>query len=269
MANETTGQSFSKTLTMSNPDVSSAEWIAEAPSAVTARCGSARRCRSPNFGTVSFTSSSATTTDGHTGTISDPEWSAAAVSLTPGAGISGFEGASLDSSATSSGAATPSSLSSDGSSFSVVYSSDGSGAASSTGVGSGQAQGYGGGGYGGSGYGQGDGYGGGYGGGNGYGQSYGYGGGGYGQATATAVTATATAPAGTAVTAQALADTATAATPWSSWAMRARPSDGSIVLSVCRWVGRQWGRELKRTMCAAGSRSLGGLCNSIRGVPGT
>ena len=84
VANETTGQTFSKNLRMSNPDTSSAEWIAEAPSACD---GSVSQCTPlplTNFGSVSFTSSSATTSDGHTGTISDPDWSADAVSLTPG-----------------------------------------------------------------------------------------------------------------------------------------------------------------------------------------
>jgi hypothetical protein len=176
VANETTGQTFSKNLTMSNPDTSSAEWIAEAPSACDGSISQCTPLPLTDFGKVSFTSSSATTTDGHTGTISDPEWSADAVSLTPGAGTSGFQGASLDSSDSSSGAATPSSLSSDGSSFSVAYSSDGLSAASTSGAGSGQAQGYGGSGYGygGSGYG--------YGYGDGHGQTYGYGGG-YGDST--------------------------------------------------------------------------------------
>jgi hypothetical protein len=173
VSNQTTGQSFSRQLMMSNPDVSSAEWIAEAPSSCDGS-GSCTPLPLTNFGTVNFTSTSATTTAGQTGSISDSNWSTAAVSLTPGAGSSGFEGVDL-ASGQSSGSATPSSLSSDGSSFSVAYS------ASATGTGTG-GQGYGGGdGYG---YGGGNpGYGGGYGDGNpGYGDSggYGYGGAGYG-----------------------------------------------------------------------------------------
>jgi hypothetical protein len=174
VSNQTTGESFSKQLTMSNPDVSSAEWIAEAPSS----CDGSDSCTPlplTNFGTVNFTSASATTTDGHGGSISDSAWSTAAVSLTPGAGSAGFEGVDLGS-GQSSGSATPSSLSSDGSSFSVAYSAR----ATST---SGQGYGYGGSG---QGYGGGDGYGGdGYGYGGGYpgygdGAGYGYGGAGYG-----------------------------------------------------------------------------------------
>jgi hypothetical protein len=68
VSDQTTGQSFSKQLTMSDPDVSSAEWIAEAPSS----CDGSGNCAPlpvTDFGTVNFTSSSATTTDGHTGPI--------------------------------------------------------------------------------------------------------------------------------------------------------------------------------------------------------
>jgi len=167
VSNHTTGRSFSKQLTMSNPDVSSAEWIAEAPSSCDGS-GSCTPLPLTNFGTVNFTSSSATTTEGHTGSISDSSWSTAAVSLTPGAS-SGFEGVDL-ASGQSSGSATPSSLASDGSAFSVAYSAGA--AATSTSTTGGQD-------YGGS-----DGYGYGYGGGNpgyGHGSGYGYGyGGGYG-----------------------------------------------------------------------------------------
>jgi len=138
VSNQTTGQSFSKQLTMSNPDVSSAEWIAEAPSSCDSSLGNCTPLPLTNFGTVNFTSSSATTTDGHTGSISDPNWSMAAVSLTPGAGSSGFQGVDLTTGG-NSGAATPSSLSSDGSSFSVAYSAGAGSTSTST---SGQGDGY-------------------------------------------------------------------------------------------------------------------------------
>jgi hypothetical protein len=72
---------------------------------------------------VQFTSATATA-DGHTGTISDPNWIAQPVQL-DGSGISDVSyGSSSGSSASS---AIPSSLSSDGSSFSVAYQSGGYG----------------------------------------------------------------------------------------------------------------------------------------------
>ena len=165
ITNDTTGDTFTKTLSMANPDTSSAEWIAEAPS----QCeGSVSNCTAlplTNFGKVNFTSASATDSSGHTGTVSDSSWNAAAVTLDPSDSSTGAEYIGATS---SSGAATPSSLSDGGSAFSVSYRPEG---ATSTSTG----------GYGGSGYGGGSGSSGyGYGGGDGYGYGstggYGYGG---------------------------------------------------------------------------------------------
>ncbi|HEY3725618.1 MAG TPA: G1 family glutamic endopeptidase [Solirubrobacteraceae bacterium] len=176
MSDQTTGQSTSKTVPTNNPDTSSAEWVAEAPS----QCDGSGGCNPlplTDFGNVSFTGASATQTDGHTGTISDPNWSAAAIQLNPDASSSGFGGAQFASTGTS-GAATPSSLSSNGSSFSVAWSSSSGqtstagGGGAGSGSGSGDPYGYGGG----SGYGSGSGDPYGYGGGSGYG----YGSGGWG-----------------------------------------------------------------------------------------
>jgi hypothetical protein len=169
-----------------SPDTSSAEWIAEAPSACDGS-GSCQPLPLSDFGTVQFTGASATA-NGHTGTISDSNWAAQPVVL----GSGGTSDVSFAADQSSAGAA-PSSLSSDGSSFSVAYqqtgaSASGSGTGGSAG-GSGD-YGYGNGGYGyggypgadgGYGYGGDPGAGGGYGYGypGGYGQ-YGYGGGGYG-----------------------------------------------------------------------------------------
>jgi hypothetical protein len=177
LSNQTTGASFSKTLQMSNPDVSSAEWIAEAPSSCDQSVASCTPLPLTDFGTVTFTGASATTSDGHTGTISDPDWSAAAVQLNPDAESSGFGNAQFASEQSSAGAA-PSSLSSDGSSFSVAWaqsSSQSSATSGAVGAGNGYGSGLGGGGYGSYGYGSdGSGYG------DGYGGGYGYSGGGYG-----------------------------------------------------------------------------------------
>ena len=167
LADNTTGDSATKTLQMSTPDVSSAEWIAEAPS----QCDGSGDCQPlplADFGKVNFTNASATA-NGHTGTISDPSWSTSPVSLnSDGAGASGAEFLSD----TSSAGATPSGLSSDGTSFAVSYLANGgqSAASATSGPGGGYGGGYGSGGYsgGGSGYG-----GGGYGGADGSGSAYG------------------------------------------------------------------------------------------------
>ncbi len=72
-------QSFGKTLQENNPDTSSAEWIAEAPS----QCDGSGNCTPlplSDFGTVDFTNATATA-NGHTGTISDSNWTAQPVAL--------------------------------------------------------------------------------------------------------------------------------------------------------------------------------------------
>ena len=82
---------FSKTQTVTQPlDVSSAEWIAEAPSS----CTSSGRCRAvplTQFGTVTFTNAAAID-NGHPGTISDPTWTAAPIELITDGGGGQFFG---------------------------------------------------------------------------------------------------------------------------------------------------------------------------------
>ncbi|MDX6400055.1 MAG: hypothetical protein QOF27_661 [Gaiellaceae bacterium] len=105
---------FTKTLLMSAPDTSSAEWVAEAPSA----CSTSSRCVQlplTDFGTVKFTKASATTTDGHMGTITDSTWSATTIQL-----IEGASGRFAASQPASTGA-VPTALSNDGSAFAVAW----------------------------------------------------------------------------------------------------------------------------------------------------
>jgi hypothetical protein len=126
--NLTRKTSFSKTLTMASPDLSSAEWIVEVPSL----CSSSGFCRSlslANFGKVTFKQASATGT-GHTGSISDSAWSATAIELAagasqgggPGFGGPGFGGpGSAGPGAGSSGSAVPGTLSAGGRAFTVTW----------------------------------------------------------------------------------------------------------------------------------------------------
>lgn len=112
LSDQTTGQSYTSTLQMSSPDTSSAEWIAEAPSASDGQ-GDLQPVPLADFGTVNFTAATATA-GGHTGTIADSSWSAQPVAL----------------SQSSSATAQPSSLSSDGASFSVAWQGAGASGAS-------------------------------------------------------------------------------------------------------------------------------------------
>jgi hypothetical protein len=168
LSDVTSGRSASKTLTMNNPDTSSAEWIAEAPSSCSQMASNCSPLPLTNFGTVKFSNATATASDGHTGGISDPEWTATEVALQSGA--SGYGGPQFTSDASSGGGATPSGLGKYGQSFSVAW-SDGS-SSSPTGSG-GYGSGSGGYGPGSGGYGDPGGYG--YGGSSGYSDGGGYG----------------------------------------------------------------------------------------------
>jgi Peptidase A4 family len=128
LTDQTTGQATTKTLQMSNPDSSSAEWIAEAPSGAF-QDGSMQTLPLADFGTVTFTSTSATA-GGHTGSISDPAWTAEQVSMDAATGMPGGDagfvrgGPGADQMQQSSGGASAGALSGDGSSFTVTYATD-------------------------------------------------------------------------------------------------------------------------------------------------
>jgi hypothetical protein len=114
IADRTRDTSFSKQLDVAQVDVSSAEWIVEAPSA----CGDNGNCRAlplANFGTTTFGSVKATSATGHTGTISDPAWSAVAITLSTRAHGLRF---TTDQ---GSGTAVPADLSPAGDAFAVTY----------------------------------------------------------------------------------------------------------------------------------------------------
>jgi hypothetical protein len=176
MTNQTTGKSFNKTLQMDNPDTSSAEWIAEAPSACQGSAdGECQTLPLADFGSVSFSGATATG-GGQTGTAAD--WNATPMQLSPSASgaLGGGQfgpgmGDGSGSDAASAGA-VPSELSGDGGAFSVAWSAQDAQQQTAPDTG-----GYGGG----YGYGSGNGYdggGNGYGGGYDDGGGYGYGGGG-------------------------------------------------------------------------------------------
>ena len=113
----TRGHGFTKTVRVSPVDVSSAEWIVEAPS----ECLGAYECQSlplANFGSTEFGSAIARTVRGHVGSISNPNWKMTKIKLVPG-------GRRLVSAITPDvtvGTAIPSALTAGGSAFEVTYS---------------------------------------------------------------------------------------------------------------------------------------------------
>jgi Peptidase A4 family len=116
LADRTSGAHFARKVHADQVDVSSAEWIVEAPSS----CDSTGCQPLPlaNFGSASFGGANATTTAGHQGVIADPSWAATPITLSPYAndGI----GASLALPG-SSAAAVPGPLSATGDGFTVTY----------------------------------------------------------------------------------------------------------------------------------------------------
>lgn len=105
---------FTKTTTAAPLDVTSAEWVVEAPSS----CDSAQHCEVlplTNFGSVVF-SGVAAIGDNHTGTVADGHWIATPIELLT------HDAAGLQPLQPSSGA-VPSPLGPDGGSFTVAYSS--------------------------------------------------------------------------------------------------------------------------------------------------
>lgn len=112
----TTHRSFRRTFHPSAIDVSSAEWILEAPS----ECVSAGGCQTlplANFRSASFGLAQAQAAGGHVGTILDPLWDWTKIRLTPG----GRQFVVFNGSGPSAGAAIPSALNATGSAFSVSY----------------------------------------------------------------------------------------------------------------------------------------------------
>jgi len=122
LANVTRGTSFSKVLTMASPDAGSAEWIAEAPSV----CSSSYDCSEEaltDFDTVKFSNASAVS-NGHTGTIADPNWTATEIDLDAAAGgRGGYGGYGRYQPQFGSAQALPTSLASKGSAFTVKWKS--------------------------------------------------------------------------------------------------------------------------------------------------
>ena len=113
---------FSKTLTLTQPlDVSSAEWIAEAPS----NCSPSGHCRPvplTRFGNITFTNAAAIGNT-HPGTITDPTWAPTAIELIGGSDQTGRFLGTGDPLGSGVGA-VPSDLSTDGRSFSVSWQSN-------------------------------------------------------------------------------------------------------------------------------------------------
>jgi hypothetical protein len=120
--NLSTGRDFTRTVTMSWPDTSSADWISESRSACD-RAGNCQVLPLTDFGAIRFTGATATTDRGHTGTIADPAFSTTRLTLVAGGPALGppppfAPGARIAPAAGNRATASP--LSEQGSSFTVT-----------------------------------------------------------------------------------------------------------------------------------------------------
>jgi Peptidase A4 family len=109
-------RTFAKTLHTSDLDISSAEWIVEAPSS----CFSAQSCQTlplADFGSAKFDLASAKSTTGHIGSIADRAWSSTKITLDPAA----RHFVDIRSPTATSGSANPSGLTANGHAFAVSY----------------------------------------------------------------------------------------------------------------------------------------------------
>lgn len=115
LTDKTRHRTFTKTLRASVVDVSSAEWIVEAPS----ECFSDNSCQTlplADFGSTKFGLATARSTTGHTGSIRDRAWDWSRISLAPGGQrFIAYGGQAATASA------SPSLLDRKGKSFTVTY----------------------------------------------------------------------------------------------------------------------------------------------------
>jgi hypothetical protein len=114
--NLTEHRRFHRTFHARSIDVSSAEWIVEAPS----QCIGQFACQAlplANFGSVAFDSASVTSAAGRAGSIAGPGWGRTRIELTPG----GQRFVVARNSSDVAGTAMPSPLRDAGSAFDVTY----------------------------------------------------------------------------------------------------------------------------------------------------
>jgi hypothetical protein len=118
LKNITTGALYLRTVSVHAPDLSSAEWIAEAPAATVHHHD--QIVPLTDFGTIHFTNATATSLGGHTGSISDRVWNWQAIDFKSDRGggrdpVTSF----LDSAAAAH--SYPTVLSDHGSAFSLAW----------------------------------------------------------------------------------------------------------------------------------------------------
>lgn len=136
LTDTTRGTSATKVVRAGAVDVSSAEWIVEAPALCSGTTTSDAGCAQTalaNFGATGFSAAKATTKAGHSGTILDSAWTPVVITLSQAARrgpgfLPGRDGPGAGRSLTAStGGATPGALTATGDGFPVAYAAAGAG----------------------------------------------------------------------------------------------------------------------------------------------
>jgi peptidase A4-like protein len=118
IANVTTHHAFHKTFHPAGLDITSAEWILEAPSACIFGSSACETLPLTDFGQAAFQHARAQATTGHVGTISSSAWHRTKINLTAQGQVFSGDRPGIT---TLGASATPSALNSFGGSFSVLY----------------------------------------------------------------------------------------------------------------------------------------------------
>jgi hypothetical protein len=119
MTDETRGTRFSRVIHGYPFDVSSAEWIVEAPAVcLTGNAASCRGSRLSNFGSTGFTQARASAA-GHTGTVTDEGWTSTAYAI--GGGSTNGSGSRAARSPQSGSRAVPGALSGHDDAFGISF----------------------------------------------------------------------------------------------------------------------------------------------------
>ena len=117
LTDRTAGESFTRTITDHTLDVTSADWILEAPSECGVDGSECQPLTLADFGTDAFARARAQTTLGQSEPIDGGPWQVADITLTPGQGQRRFAG----NADVANGQSTPSPLTDGGTAFSLTY----------------------------------------------------------------------------------------------------------------------------------------------------
>jgi hypothetical protein len=115
LTDRTRHKTFTRKVTDSTLDVTSADWIVEAPSECSGNGFQCQPLALADYGTETFARASAETASGQSGAISSALWPTAVITLSPGSG------GRLNTSTASSGESAPSALTAAGTAFTLTY----------------------------------------------------------------------------------------------------------------------------------------------------